>query len=63
MELLLGKYLGLAAALTLSTLGGFALMAVLLWHQFGSAGLYQAAGFVLSSVLLGLVFLSLALFV
>ncbi|EFP67929.1 ABC-type transport system involved in multi-copper enzyme maturation, permease component [Ralstonia pickettii] len=63
VELLLGKYLGLAAALTLSTLGGFALMAVLLWHQFGSAGLYQAAGFVLSSVLLGLVFLSLALFV
>ncbi|MDF6758050.1 ABC transporter permease, partial [Escherichia coli] len=42
VELLLGKYLGLAAALTLSTLGGFALMAVLLWHQFGSAGLYQA---------------------
>ncbi len=63
VELLLGKYLGLAAALTLSTLGGFALMAGLLWRQFGGPGLYQALGFVLSSVLLGLVFLSLALLV
>ena len=63
VELLLGKYLGLAAALTLSTLGGFALMAGLLWRQFGGPGLYQAVGFVLSSVLLGLVFLSLALLV
>jgi Cu-processing system permease protein len=63
LELLLGKYLGLAVALTLSTLAGFALMVVLLWQQFGWAGLFQALGFVLSSILLGLVFLSLALFV
>lgn len=61
LELLLGKYLGLAAALTLSTLAGFALVAVLLFQRFGSAGVYHYAGFVLSSVLLGLAFLSLAL--
>ncbi|MCU7376117.1 ABC transporter permease [Paucibacter sp. O1-1] len=61
LELLLGKYLGLAAALTLSTLAGFALVAGLLWRQFGWAGLYQYLGFMLSSVLLGLAFLSLAL--
>lgn len=61
LELLLGKYLGLAAALSLSTLGGFALVAALLWRQFGWAGLYQYLGFMLSSVLLGLAFLSLAL--
>lgn len=61
LELLLGKYLGLAAALTLSTLTGFALVAGLLWHSFGSAGLYHYTGFVLSSVLLGMAFLSLAL--
>src|SRR5574343_1316513 len=59
-ELLLGKYLGLAAALTLSTVGGFALVAALLWRQFQWAGLFHYGGFVLSSVLLGLVFLSLA---
>ncbi|MBI3283574.1 MAG: ABC transporter permease [Burkholderiales bacterium] len=62
LELLLGKYLGLAAALTLSTLAGFALMAVLLYQQFGWAGLYHYLGFVFSSVLLGLAFLSLAVF-
>ncbi len=59
-ELLLGKYLGLAAALTLSTVGGFGLVAVLLTVQLGSAGLYHYLGFMLSSVLLGLAFLSLA---
>ena len=61
LELLLGKYLGLAAALTLSTVVGFALDAVLLFRQFGMAGLYHYVGFMLSSVLLGLAFLSLAL--
>ena len=59
-ELLLGKYLGLAAALTLSTLSGFALVAVLLLQQFSWPGLYHYMGFVFSSVLLGLAFLSIA---
>ena len=60
-ELLLGKYLGLACALTLSTVAGFALDAVLLYRQFGWPGLYHYLGFMVSSVLLGLAFLSLAL--
>ncbi|CAG1017003.1 partial putative ABC transporter permease protein NosY, partial [Burkholderiaceae bacterium] len=59
-ELLLGKYLGLAAALSLSTLVGFGLVAVLLATQIGAAGLEPYAGFMFSSVLLGLAFLSLA---
>jgi len=63
LELLLGKYLGLAAALLLSTLAGFALMAALLTRQFGWAGLGRFLGFVLSAGLLGLAFLSLALLV
>lgn len=63
LELLLGKYLGLAGALTLSTLVGFALVGVLLWQRFGEAGLYHYAGFVLSAVLLGLAFLSVALLI
>lgn len=61
-ELLLGKYLGLAAALACSTIAGFALMAGLLYERFGWQGLYPYLGFVLSAVLLGLAFLSLALF-
>ena len=60
LELLLGKYLGLAGALTLSTLTGFGLVALLLFQQFSWAGLYHYLGFMLSSVLLGLAFLSLA---
>lgn len=60
LELLLGKYLGLAAALTLSTLVGFGLVALLLVAQAGTAGLAAYAGFMASSVLLGLAFLSLA---
>ncbi|NMM76044.1 hypothetical protein B2J88_38795 [Rhodococcus sp. SRB_17] len=63
LELLLGKYLGLAAALTLSTLAGFGLVALLLWQRIDTAGLYHYAGFMLSSVLLGLAFLSLAVLV
>ena len=59
-ELLLGKYLGLAAALTLSTLAGFGLVAVLLSRQMSWTGMYHYFGFMLSSVLLGLAFLSLA---
>ncbi len=61
LELILGKFLGLAGALTLSTVAGFALVAVLLFQQFSYAGLYHYLGFVLSSVLLGLAFLSLAM--
>lgn len=59
-ELLLGKYLGLAAALTLSTLVGFAAVAVLMARQLGANGLYHYLGFMFSSVLMGLAFLSLA---
>ena len=60
LELLLGKYLGLAAALTLSTLAGFGLVAVLLVRQFSGAALFHYGGFMISSVLLGLAFLSMA---
>lgn len=59
-ELLLGKYLGLASALTLSTLGGFSAVVVLLSSRFGPDGLRHALEFAFSAVLLGLAFLSLA---
>ncbi|MBZ0086817.1 MAG: ABC transporter permease [Thermomonas sp.] len=61
LELLLGKYLGLALALTLSTLAGFGAVAVVLWKHMNAAALYHYGGFMLSSVLLGLAFLSIAL--
>ena len=60
LELLLGKYLGLAAALSLSTVAGFGLVALLLGTQAGKAVLTPYLNFMGSSVLLGLVFLSLA---
>lgn len=62
-ELLLGKYLGLAAALTFSTVAGFGLVAIVLAAQLNPDALFHYAGFVFSSVLLGLAFLSLAVMV
>src|SRR5574343_420730 len=63
LELLLGKYLGLAAAFTLSTLLGFGGVAALLALQLGTAGLWHFGGFMLSALLLGWAFLSLAVMV
>lgn len=62
-EVLLGKYLGLAAALTASTLGGFGLVAVVLAPELNPADFLQFLGFIGSSVLFGLSFLSLAVLV
>ncbi|NMG45765.1 ABC transporter permease subunit [Aromatoleum toluvorans] len=62
-ELLLGKYLGLAAALAFSTVAGFGLVAIVLSAQLNLAALMHYFGFMLSSVLLGLAFLSLAVMV
>lgn len=59
-ELLLGKYLGLAAALALSTVAGFGSVAALLALQVGTAALAPFLTFMGSAVLLGLAFLSLA---
>ena len=63
LELLLGKYLGLAAALSASTLAGFGLVALALGLQAGRDALEPFAGFIGTSVLLGLAFLSLAVLV
>ncbi|MGC1954248.1 MAG: ABC transporter permease subunit [Gammaproteobacteria bacterium] len=61
LELLLGKYLGLAAALAFSTVTGFGLVAIVLAPNLDLNALYHYFGFMLSSVLLGMAFLSLAL--
>lgn len=61
LELLLGKYLGLAAALTFSTVAGFGLVGVVLSYGIGLTGLLDYAGFILSTLLMGLAFLSFAL--
>ncbi|MBC2732320.1 ABC transporter permease subunit [Thiobacillus sp.] len=60
LELLLGKYVGLAAALTFSTIAGFGLVAIVLSARLDFNALYHYVGFMLSSVLLGCAFLSLA---
>lgn len=61
LELLLGKYLGLAAALAFATVAGFGLVGVVLSYGIGLTGLLDYAGFILSTLLMGLAFLSLAL--
>jgi Cu-processing system permease protein len=59
-ELLLGKFLGLSAALACSTVAGFGLVGLLLGSRLPPQAWYHYAGFILSSVLLGMAFLSLA---
>lgn len=60
LELLLGKYLGLAGALSISTVAGFGLVALVLSPRLDLTALFHYAGFMFSSVLLGCAFLSLA---
>ena len=60
VELLLGKYLGLAGALAFSTVAGFGLVGVVLSAQLDLNALFHYFGFMISSVLLGCAFLSLA---
>ena len=62
-EILLGKYLGLAAALAVSTVAGFGAGLLPLASQLGSSDLYHYLGFVLSAILMGMAFLSLSLLV
>jgi Cu-processing system permease protein len=63
LELLLGKFLGLSGALAFSTVAGFGLVGVVLSAQLDPAALLHYAGFMASSVLLGMAFLSLAVMV
>lgn len=63
LELMLGKYLGLSAALTVSTLAGFGLVGVLLATQGGPGVLLHYGGFMLSAILMGMAFLALAVLV
>ena len=60
LELILGKYLGLSLALALSTVAGFGLAGLAMSGQMDANALPHYGGFILSSVLLGMSFLSLA---
>ena len=61
LELLLGKYLGLGAALACSTIAGFGLVGIILSYGIGFVAMLHYAGFMITTLLLGLAFLSLAL--
>ena len=60
VELLLGKFLGLAAALSFSTVAGFGAAGVVLSSGMSLNALFHYFGFIFSSILLGMSFLSLA---
>lgn len=62
-ELLAGKYLGLASAFTLSIVAGFGLVALVFATRFDTDSAQAFAIFTLSSVLLGLSFLSIAVMI
>jgi len=62
-ELLLGKYLGLSAALACSTVAGFGAVGAILAVDLPSGALLPYAGFMASTLLLGMAFLSVALLV
>lgn len=62
-EILLGKYVGLAAALASSTVIGFGAGLLPLASGLDANDLYHYGGFVLSAILMGMAFLSLSLLV
>lgn len=62
-EILLGKYLGLAAALTCSTVIGFGAGIVPLSGELTPNDVFHYAGFVFSAILMGLAFLSISMLV
>lgn len=62
-EILLGKYLGLAAALAVSTVLGFGAGLVPLVSELSANDAYHYAGFVGSAILMGLAFLSISMLV
>ena len=62
-EVLVGKYVGLAGALTASTVAGFGLVAVVLAADLTPSDFLHYLLFMASSVLLGLAFLSLAVMI
>ncbi len=62
-EILLGKYLGLAAALAVSTAIGFGAGMLPQAAQLGANDVYHYLGFVLSAILMGMAFLSVSLLV
>nr|WP_221320210.1 ABC transporter permease subunit [Chitinivorax tropicus] len=59
-ELVLGKYLGLALALTVATIAGFGVAAIAMLPSLDANAAFHYGGFVLSALLLGYAFLSLA---
>jgi Cu-processing system permease protein len=59
-ELLMGKFLGLSGALACSTVVGFGVVGLLLGLKLSPQAWFHYAGFIFSSVLLGMAFLSLA---
>ena len=61
LELLLGKFAGLSAALACATVAGFGAVGVLLGTRLPAGALVHYGGFMLSSILLGMAFLSLAI--
>jgi len=62
-EILLGKYLGLALALAVSTVVGFSAGLLPMATQLGMSDLYHYLGFVLSAILMGMAFLSVSLLI
>ncbi len=62
-EILLGKYVGLSAALACSTVIGFGAGLLPMAGQLGMNDLYHYLGFVLTAILMGMAFLSLSVLV
>lgn len=61
LELLLGKYMGLGMALAISTVAGFGVAGVILSYGIGLPALLHYAVFMITTLLMGLSFLSLAM--
>lgn len=59
-EILIGKYCGLAVALSMATIIGFGAVGIILAIQLPGEAMFHYVGFILSAIMLGLAFLAIA---
>jgi len=61
-EIIIGKFVGLSSVLALSLLAGFGIAGIIIGYNVGEINIFEYGVFLISSIILGMVFICLGLF-